>query len=186
MTSKIQFSENEFNAQEPVILQIGAKENKNLPNLIEAIASLRCRLLIVGQMTEQVKQLLNDNCICYENYVNISNNQIQNMYRRCDLITLISKFEGFGLPILEGNAAGKPVITSNISSMPEVAGNAAVLVNPDDVSAIRAAINSVIQSSELRNDLIKKGRENIRRFAPETVAAQYVELYRRVIASNET
>jgi len=185
LTSNIQFSEKEFDAQQPVILQIGTKENKNLPNLINAIAPLQCILIIVGQLNTMIRQLLKEQSIKYENFVNISNEEIQALYRRCDLVTLVSTFEGFGLPILEGNAAGRPVITSDLSSMPEVAGDAALLVNPYDITAIREAIVSVVQSPELRLDLIRKGQKNIRRFAPETVAAQYVELYRRVIALNE-
>ena len=185
LTSDIDFSEKELNPQEPVILQVGTKENKNLPNLIQAIAPLSCRLLLVGQLSEELKQQLSDNGITYENFVNISNEEVKELYRRCDIVTLISLYEGFGLPILEGNAAGRPVITSNISSMPEAAGDAALLVDPSSVVSIREAIVSLVDSPALREDLIRKGQKNILKFTPEAVATQYVQLYKQIIAAHE-
>ena len=185
LTSDIDFSEKKLNPQEPVILQIGTKENKNLPNLIKAIAPLNCRLLLVGQLSEEIRQLLSENGIVFENFVNISNEEIKVLYRQCDIVTLVSLYEGFGLPILEGNAAGRPVITSNISSMPEAAGDAALLVDPTSVVGIREAIVSLVDSQALRVDLIRKGRKNILRFTPEAVATQYVQLYKQIIAAHE-
>jgi glycosyltransferase involved in cell wall biosynthesis len=72
-------------------------------------------------------------------------------------VTYISLYEGFGLPILEGMATGVPVITSNLSCMPEVAGNAALLVNPLDLDEIANAMNKIVADSDLRKDLISAG-----------------------------
>ncbi|RYE22091.1 MAG: glycosyltransferase, partial [Sphingobacteriaceae bacterium] len=88
--------------------------------------------------------------------------------------------EGFGMPILEAQACGLPLITSNCSSMPEVAGDASLQVNPLDVIAIRNGILELINNESLRNDLVKKGFENIKRFSKEKTVAQYTALYQKL------
>ena len=84
------------------------------------------------------------------------------------------------MPILEANAVGRPVVTSNISSMPEVAGNAACLVDPYDVSKIRDGIFRVIQDGTFRNTLINNGIKNVSRFDPLVIARQYFNLYKSI------
>ena len=88
------------------------------------------------------------------------------------------------MPILEAQTVGRPVITSSIYSMPEVAGNAAVFVNPFDVSGIRAGLISILTDDVLRTELIRKGFENVRRFAGDRIARQYYELYVSVLNQN--
>jgi glycosyltransferase involved in cell wall biosynthesis len=101
-------------------------------------------------------------------------------YRRCDLVVFASLYEGFGLPILEAQAMGRPVITSNFGAMREAAGDGALLVDPYSVEEIRAAILRVKNEPGLREELVRKGRENAERFRAEVVAARYAELYRQV------
>lgn len=175
-----------FNNVEPEILQIGTKENKNLPNLIKAIAPIKCRLLIVGKIDSNINRLLLEENIAYEVYDNVTDEELADLYRRCDIVTLVSKYEGFGLPIIEANATGRVVITSNVSSMPEVAGDAALLVDPNNIESIRNAVKLIINNAPLRDKLIKNGKENITRYAPETIACKYAQLYKQIITYNET
>jgi glycosyltransferase involved in cell wall biosynthesis len=100
-----------------------------------------------------------------------------NEYSKASLLTFVSTIEGFGMPILEAQACSLPVITSNCSSMPEVAGDAAIMVDPFNVTAIRNGILDLMSNETLRNELIKKGYENIKRFSKEKVIAQYAGLY---------
>lgn len=186
LTNTVEESPKEFNKYEPVILQVGTKENKNLPNLIKAIGPIKCRLLIVGRIDKSIKKLLIKENVTYEVFENLTYNDINELYKRCDIVTLISKYEGFGLPIIEANAIGRVVITSNISSMPEVAGDAALLVDPHDIELIRKKIKLVIDNPSLRAKLISKGLENIKRFAPEVIAKRYIKLYEQILTSNET
>ena len=109
-----------FDKEKPVILQIGTTQNKNLPRLIEAIKDIPCKLEIVGQLDEQIIHLLEKYKIEYENYVNLSEDELIERYNNCDIVTFVSTYEGFGMPIIEANAVGRPVITGNIFSMPEV------------------------------------------------------------------
>ena len=112
----------------------------------------------------------------------VDNAGIMAAYRRCDLVLFASTHEGFGLPILEAQATGRPVITSNCSSMPEVAGDAACLVDPFDVAAIRAGLERVIRDASFRTELLRRGYINVRRFSAQRIAAQFAELYREIAA----
>jgi glycosyltransferase involved in cell wall biosynthesis len=91
-----------------------------------------------------------------------------------------SLYEGFGLPPLEAMASGTPVVTSNISSLPEVVGEAAVLVNPENVFEIARGIREVLTNESLRAELIEKGQAQARRFSWETNARQILDVYREV------
>ena len=93
-------------------------------------------------------------------------------------------YEGFGMPILEAQAVGRAVISSNLFSMPEVAGDSAVLVDPFNIGEIRSAILKIISDDTFREDRIRKGFENIKRFDPELIANQYFGLYEMIYKSN--
>ena len=85
------------------------------------------------------------------------------------------------MPILEAQTVGRPVVTSGVSSMPEVAGDAACLVDPTDVAAIRAGVQRVIDDTTFRATLVERGFENVKRFGSEAVARQYADLYAEVL-----
>ena len=171
------FMGKEFNSSKPIILQVGTGNNKNLHRLIEALQGIPCRLDLIGELTPDHKALLSDYRIEYTNSSNLSETEIINKYKDCDMVTFVSTYEGFGLPILEANAVGRPVITGNIYSMPEVAGDAACIVNSFSVSAIKDGINRIINDENYRNMLINNGRKNVERFTPEHIAKCYRDIY---------
>lgn len=183
----VSFSEEDFrpkahlNKAAPVLLQVGTKKNKNLPKVIEAIKGLPCKLLILGKLTEEHLQLLESDGVSFENYFGLDHAAVVDLYYRADILLFVSTFEGFGMPILEANALGRAVITSNITSMPEVAGEAAVLVDPYRASEIRAAVERLVVDDSYRNGLVAAGLKNVQRFRPEAVAAKYEALYTSVL-----
>ena len=175
-----------FNAECPVLLQVGAAEhNKNIVRLAEALRGVRCRLDIIGAITQRQRQALEDNSVVCRYYSDLSDQEVVRRYRECDIVLFASTYEGFGLPIIEGNATGRPVVTSSIGPMPEVAAAAACLVDPFDPSSIRAGILRVIEDAAYRTHLIAEGFENVKRFRADIIAAQYARLYRAVFAVAE-
>lgn len=167
-----------FNEDCPVILQIGTKQNKNIPRLIEAIKGINCKLEIVGVLNQSQIDILELNNIYYRNSVNLSNDELRQKYEEADLVAFVSTYEGFGMPIVEAQIVGRPVVTSNILSMPEVAGNGADLVNPFNTESIRNGILRVINDTNYREKLIKEGKINAERFSAKDIANQYAKLYR--------
>lgn len=174
----------EFNFQNPCILHIGTKENKNLDRLVEAIEGLKCTLTIIGKLSPSQKDLLIKHKIIYVNKFNLNFQEVVEEYRKADLISFTSLYEGFGLPIIEAQATGRPVLTSNISSMPEVAGEGALLVDPFQVDEIRTGLRKLIEDQVLRDKLVGKGLENIKRFSAQKVAMQYAQLYFEITEGN--
>jgi glycosyltransferase involved in cell wall biosynthesis len=181
------FSRNDkpFNKERPVILQIGTAPNKNIPRLIEALKGIRCQLHVVGKHNEEYEKLLKEAEIDYVYESGLTEEQMISKYRLADIISFASTYEGFGMPILEGQTTGRVVVTSRILSMPEVAGDAACLVDPFDENSIRQAIRKVIEDDEYRNDLIQRGFENVKRYQPDKIAHQYLDLYWKVFVNNK-
>jgi glycosyltransferase involved in cell wall biosynthesis len=168
----------EFASERPRILQIGTKYNKNLLRLIEAISPLQCKLQIIGELTIEHLDSLVKHKIDFVNSSQLTNEQMLVAYHKADIVSFVSTYEGFGMPIIEANAVGRVVITSDVLSMPEVAGNAAHLVDPFDVNSIRAGFELVIQDSLYREKLIVNGFENVTRFRKNKIIDQYAKLYR--------
>ena len=120
----------------------------------------------------------------YENQTDISDAAIHQAYIDADVVTFISLAEGFGLPIIEANAIGRPVITSTLAPMCDVAGRAACLVNPVNLKDIRDGIWSVLHNDAYREALVSHGYDNAKRFAARQVAEQYAQLYLKVMTAN--
>ena len=112
--------------------------------------------MIVGELDDYSINLLKDSKVDYQNYVSVDKQELESLYLESDLITFPSFHEGFGLPIIEAQASGTPVITSNISPMKEVAGEGAVLVDPSLKEDIRSAILELLKNDELTKKLVKK------------------------------
>jgi glycosyltransferase involved in cell wall biosynthesis len=161
----------------PVLLQIGTAPHKNLSNLILAIEGISCILVIVGPLSTATSDALRNRRITYRNHLNISRDELIQLYIDCNIVTFISIYEGFGMPVLEANAIGRPVITSTRSPMRERAAGAAHLVDPTDVAAIRAGIMRLIHDADYRYQLVDAGRTNVHQYRPAAIADQYATLY---------
>jgi len=167
----------------PVILQVGTNRNKNLERVAGALQDIPCILNIVGPLTIAQRRVLESNRINYRSHVAVTDEELRELYTTSDLVLFVSLYEGFGLPVIEAQAAGKPVVTSNTCSMPEVAGEGGELVDPDDVQGIRKAVARILNDGQLRRGLIEKGLINVRRFDAGSIAHQYAGVYLKVGAS---
>jgi glycosyltransferase involved in cell wall biosynthesis len=170
-----------FNAQCPRILQIGTAPNKNLDRVIEAVSGRACILHVIGRLTDEHRSALQEKKIDYENDVDLDAAELIRAYEKSDLVIFVSLAEGFGMPIIEAQAIGRPVITSRLPPMQEVAGAGALFADPFRVEEIRSAVDRIIQDADCRTGLVDAGLKNVKRFDPGVVAAQYAELYRRVV-----
>jgi glycosyltransferase involved in cell wall biosynthesis len=175
-------SDRPFERSRPRILQVGTGPNKNLPRLIEALHAIPCHLDIVGRPDREIELLLGEHGIEHSWRTRLTDQEMVNAYRLADIVSFVSTYEGFGMPIAEAQATGRPVIASNISPLSEVAGDAAVLVDPHDVASIRAGILRIIQDDDLREGLVQRGFRNAARFHPAEVSRAYADLYREVAA----
>lgn len=170
-----------FRNHYPHLLQIGTASTKNLPRLLAAVEGISCLLIIVGPLTDDTLQELTYRRIDYRHYVNLSRAEVLQLYKACDMVTFISTYEGFGMPVLEANAVGRVVITSAISPLRELAPGAAHFVDPTDITAIRQGILRVIHDDAYRQRLIDAGHQNAQRYTEARTATQYEVLYRKWI-----
>ncbi len=179
-------------AREPFILAVGrTSPRKNLGNLLRAVEKLRHAIphnLIVaggdGWDYNEINVLRSELGLAHRVHLlgYVSNAQLHALYASASVFVLPSLFEGFGLPILEAMASSCPVITSNLSSLPEVAGDAAVLVDPQNVDEMADAIKTVCVDQSIANELRGKGSARARRFTWERCASETAELYCDVLS----
>lgn len=175
--STYRFHTKKFNTSNPRILHIGTGWNKNLERVIQALHGIPCVLVIIGKLTEDNLNLLEKLQINYENKVGISDEQMLQEYIDCDIVSFPSIFEGFGMPIIEGQAIGRPVVTSDREPMTEVAGDGAVLVNPEAVDSIRQGFIKIITDETFRDDIVKRGLLNVKHYSVDEITRQYCEVY---------
>ena len=112
--------------------------------------------------------------------INLSDSEMIEEYKKTDVVSFISLFEGFGMPIIEANKVGRPVITSDIPVLREVAGDAAYFVYPNDIESIRNGYIRLLEDADLRLNLVNKGFENAKRFEVNGIRNQRINLYNSI------
>jgi glycosyltransferase involved in cell wall biosynthesis len=164
--------------EQPHILHVGTTPNKNLSRVIAALRNIPCVLVIVGEMTPATLRELQDCGVYFENFVGIDQAAMVRLYQEADIVSFPSTYEGFGMPILEAQAVGRAVLTSDLEPMRSVAGQGgALLVNPHSVDSIREGFLVLIGDGLMRARLIAAGKYNCRRFTLEAAAASYLAVY---------
>ena len=191
-----------YQIQYPFLLYAGnIRRHKNIPRLVEAFAVVReqlsahpvyhdLRLVIIGDTISQFPQVRQavirsrvEHVVRFLGFVPFET--LRCFYQSAAAFVFPSRYEGFGLPPLEAMACGTPVVTSNVSSLPEVVGDAAVLVNPENVFDIARGIRDVLLDEPLRAELIRRGREQAARFSWERTARQVLEIYLEAAAKGD-
>jgi glycosyltransferase involved in cell wall biosynthesis len=173
------------------VLYVGnIKPHKNLVRLIEAFAALRrddddLKLLIIGDEISKLPALRRAvHTLKLHKHVRFLGYQPDDtlavLYRLASVFVFPSLYEGFGLPPLEAMASGTPVVTSNVSSLPEVTGDAAVLVDPHDARSIEHGMRRVLTDPALAADMRRKGLIRAREFSWERSVARTREVYQKV------
>lgn len=172
----------------------GVNWNKNLLGIAYACRKSQVDLVMIGGSFETEYKLEHSELKNYKKFLTefkhdkrvqikgyIPIEDFVAIVNSAEVLLLPSFYEGFGLPILEAQACGVPVITSNVASMPEVAGEGAIFVNPYNVDEISKAISRIIQSKEKKDELVRKGFENIKKFSWEKCAGDTIRAYQFAI-----
>lgn len=183
---------NNYGINDPFILYVGNLEpRKNVDGIIASFYKLKKRgvahkLVIVpatkghyyDKILRMLKELKLEKEVIFTGF--ISPNDLPRMYNAADLFVFPSFYEGFGLPPLEAMACGCPVITSNTSSLPEVVGDAGIMVDPYDIDGLAKAMHEVLSNNKFRNNMIKKGLERAKMFSWERCARETLCVYEKV------
>lgn len=188
----VQVIRTRYNTGSRFILAVGnLQPRKNLERLIEAFAqakreyALPHKLVIVGQRLWREAPILQAARELGENVIltgYVPAEDLPLMYNAAEIFVYPSLYEGFGLPVLEAMACGTPVITSNVSSLPEIAGDAAHLVDPYSVAEIATALVRVSQDAAYRAELSERGLAQARLYSWERTAQQTLEVYHAAAA----
>lgn len=166
--SEIDRVKNKYSLPGKYIFSLGTQEpRKNLARLAQAVQGLDLPLVLAGKhgWGEETKTI---------GYV--PDTDLPALYSGAEVFAFPSLYEGFGFPVLEAMACGTPVVTSNISSLPELAGDAAVLVDPKDIASIAGGIRRAIAE---RTQLVKLGLMQCQKFSWEKTAKQVMEVYEK-------
>lgn len=178
-----------YKLPEKFILSVGTiEQRKNQLSILKAIylAQLENTVVFVGKptlySTELLKFITENNMESQVKFLNnISRKDLAGLYQLAGLSIYISMFEGFGLPVIESMASGCPVITSNVSCLPETAGGAAVLCDPGNITEIGEKIKLLLENDEFRNEIIQKGTERSKLFHPKKYSQNLISLYSEII-----
>jgi glycosyltransferase involved in cell wall biosynthesis len=191
-----------YQIQYPFLLYAGnIRRHKNIPRLVEAFAVVRAELashpvyrdlhlIIIGDTLSRhpaVRQTVirthGEQMVRFLGFVPFET--LRCFYQSAAALVFPSRYEGFGLPPLEAMACGAPVVTSNASSLPEIVGDAAILVNPENVFDIAHGIKDALVDTALRAELIRRGREQAARYSWARTAKQVLEIYQEAAAQGD-
>lgn len=181
-----------YKIQQPYIFAVGTVQpRKNYSRLIEALALLRQQGLPLHLVIAGGRGWLEDPIYAtmrttrmqeYVNFIGFADDaDLPALYSAAACFAFPSLYEGFGLPVLEAMGCGTPVVTSNISSLPEVAGDAALMVDPHSVEAIAESIRALVEDETLRTNLVTKGYSRAQMFTWEKSARHLLQIYQRLL-----
>jgi glycosyltransferase involved in cell wall biosynthesis len=191
--TKIAIFRERYNLRGKTILYLGStRPHKNLPRLIKTFGELtsqldiECQLVIAGEKDKNLLVLKNlshelglTNRIVFLNH--LSPEELLLLMNAAEIFVYPSLYEGFGLPPLEAMACGTPVVASNRASIPEVVGDAAILVNPENDQEIASAMLRLLTDYNLRQELIMKGYHRFPLFSWNNAAEQTLQVYQKVV-----
>ena len=180
-----------YDLPDKYLMYVGSMtERKNLLSIVKAInlipISERLPLVVIGARTAYTDVVVDyamkkglDNWLIFPN--SVSNNDMPAVYQGAHIFLYTSLYEGFGIPVLEALVSGVPVVTSNVSALPEAAGPNSRLVEPTSVDDIARSIIEITKDKDLRSEMILKGRRYATKFESQVVSTQLMNLYKDML-----
>jgi glycosyltransferase involved in cell wall biosynthesis len=186
---KKDYLKNKYGISDKYFFYIGRfAPHKNINGLIDAFYLFKLKygakyqLVLAGKkdkdyssLIKRVKKLKLEKDIIFSGFIDDSDLGI--VYQKALILLLPSFYEGFGLPVLEAMSVGTPVLTSNISSLPEIAGDAALFVDPEDKKAMAEGINKILSNNKFTKSLVQKGYEQAKKFSWRKMAKETLKVY---------
>lgn len=181
-----------YDFSQPYLLFVSTIEpRKNVFSIISAFERLKEQnkiphnLVLIGQKGWKYESIFQQiECSRWRKNIHhldyLSDELVALFYSRAEVFVYPSHYEGFGLPVLEAMTLGTPVVTSNTSALPEVAGDAAMLIDPDNLEELVDAILQIIEDSQFRDGLVKKGKDRAKLFSWERTARETLQVYQSI------
>jgi len=194
--SKTQRAFKKYGVKKPYLLYVGSVyPHKNIERLIEAIKEARktitnlslvivcARNVFEQRLKSKIKTMNAQSYIKLTGFV--SDKDLTTLYRQSEAFVFPSLSEGFGLPGLEAMACGCPVVSSNTTCLPEIYGNAVLYFNPLKTTDIAQKIVKIVENTELRKNLIKKGHQQVKKYSWQKMAEKIVKEYEKIITNKK-
>ncbi len=173
------------NLPEKYILYVGTiEERKNLLTVVKSLTKVTdISLVVIGRKKKYFEEVISfvnanhlQNRISYPE--NVGEDDLKLYYRYASVFVYPSRYEGFGIPVIEALSSGTPVITSSSSALPEAGGSGTLYINPDDADDLAQKINMVLGDAVLREKMVREGYEHVKKFQPKEMATQMMTLYK--------
>ena len=169
------------NNKKKKILIIGTSKHKNLENMIMGIKNLKVKLTIIGELDHKIRNLCKANKILFKNFVNIKDNKLRTILTKNDILLMVSNYEGFGMPIIEAQASGLVVITSNREPMKSIVGKSGLVVDNKKPLEIKKKLKRLLKDKKYFLESLNHGKQNSKKYSSKIINNHYYNLYKKIL-----
>ena len=149
--------------------------------MIIGVKDLDINLTIIGELSQELKSFCKSNKIFYKNLIDIKNFKMRKVLAQNDILLMTSKYEGFGMPIIEAQASGMAVITSNLEPMKTVVGKNGLVVNPNKPIEIKKIVKKLLYNKNYFLKILRKGKFNSSKYSSNLINKYYIKLYYKLL-----
>lgn len=168
----------------PTVLQLGTAPHKNAELTVKSLRGSGVKLVLLGKKRKSLLEELEESSVAHEWHSAVTAKEVIELYRQSDVVVFVSRHEGFGMPIIEAQSIGRPVITSRCASLPEIGGDSVIYVDVNDDNQLRIEIETLLTSGDTWNTQVQKGFKNAARFDAKGLAQDLHDIHQNVLRQN--